>query len=658
MKKLSALILSIMVCLLLCFAITTVTADGVSGTAGDLTWTIEDNVLTITGRGIIPNYSSGSAPWYPHRESISSIVIGDEVTSIGTYAFAGMTTPGEISIGSEVLGIGNYAFSGCTSLTDVILPEKLMIIGIRSFENCASLGSITFPNSMTRMGQYAFTNCDALGTVRTGDGLKAISSYAFYDCNALSTLVIGDGVTSIDEYAFTGCNSLSNVTIGRGVTSIGNYAFGGKNETYKTVGNHNYWYRYSGCNSLRNIVIPDNVTSIGNYAFSGSGLVSVVMGSGVTNIGTSAFSQCTEMTSLSLGSGLTSIGQDAFAGCTGLSRVVIPDNVTSIGQGAFCGCGGMIRLTLGENVVSIGSNAFNNCSILSKVIAKENLSTVELNAFTGCAGLLDVYYTGSEDDKALISFKNGNSYFTDATWHFGLEPEHNLVQVNAIEPTCLAGGNISYFRCTDCDVYFSLEDGTTKLAASDVMLDPLGHEWGEWIITKEPTPTTIGVKTRTCQRCYTIDKEAIPMLEVDAYTVTYHANGGTGTPTKQIKYAETDLVLSDKAPTKAESTFRSWNTEADGTGTVYKPGDTYSTDADLNLYAQWISNDRILTLPTFMTTIESEAFVNTAAEAIRIPASTTEIADDAFDEELVIITCLNSPAAEWAEENHYEYIIE
>ena len=129
MKKLWGLMLSIAACLLLCFAITPVLADGPSGTAGDLTWSITDNELTITGRGIIPNYNSGGAPWYNYHESVSSIVIGDNVTSIGTYAFAGMTTPGEITIGSGVLTIGNYAFSDCTSLTLLELPNGLLNIG-------------------------------------------------------------------------------------------------------------------------------------------------------------------------------------------------------------------------------------------------------------------------------------------------------------------------------------------------------------------------------------------------------------------------------------------------------------------------------------------------------------------------------------------------
>lgn len=68
--------------------------------------------------------------------------------------------------------------------------------------------------------------------------------------------------------------------------------------------------------------------------------------------------------------------------------------------------------------------------------------------------------------------------------------------------------------------------------------------------------------------------------------------------------------------------------------------------------------NNILTLPESLTTIESEAFISVAADAVRIPETVTFIADDAFDTGLIIIAPANSPAAEWAEEHHFELIIE
>lgn len=74
------------------------------------------------------------------------------------------------------------------------------------------------------------------------------------------------------------------------------------------------------------------------------------------------------------------------------------------------------------------------------------------------------------------------------------------------------------------------------------------------------------------------------------YTVSYNANGGSGTPSNQTKTQGTNLVLSSTKPTRSGYTFVNWNTKGDGTGKSYVPGATYSTDANLTLYAIWKTN--------------------------------------------------------------------
>ena len=74
------------------------------------------------------------------------------------------------------------------------------------------------------------------------------------------------------------------------------------------------------------------------------------------------------------------------------------------------------------------------------------------------------------------------------------------------------------------------------------------------------------------------------------YTVSYNADGGSGTPSNQTKTQGTNLVLSSTKPTRSGYTFVNWNTKGDGTGKSYAPGATYSTDANLTLYAIWKTN--------------------------------------------------------------------
>ena len=78
------------------------------------------------------------------------------------------------------------------------------------------------------------------------------------------------------------------------------------------------------------------------------------------------------------------------------------------------------------------------------------------------------------------------------------------------------------------------------------------------------------------------------------YTVAFDFNGGTGAPASQTKTYRQALTLTIEAPTREGYTFMGWNTQADGMGTSYAPGASYTTEADVTLYAQWIANTPVV----------------------------------------------------------------
>lgn len=73
----------------------------------------------------------------------------------------------------------------------------------------------------------------------------------------------------------------------------------------------------------------------------------------------------------------------------------------------------------------------------------------------------------------------------------------------------------------------------------------------------------------------------------ETHTIRYDANGGSGAPGNQTKTMGVDLWLSSTTPSKPQCVFKGWNTQANGSGTSYSPGQQFYPDADTTLYAQW-----------------------------------------------------------------------
>ena len=121
-RKIISLVLSL--CMLLSVFSATLTAQAAiyTGEQGTITWSIntETGVLTFSGSGEIV---SGGA-WNQYRSSITSIVIEDGITSIGSSAFAGISTLTDVTIPGTVTNIGASAFTA-TGLKNVVLPASV-----------------------------------------------------------------------------------------------------------------------------------------------------------------------------------------------------------------------------------------------------------------------------------------------------------------------------------------------------------------------------------------------------------------------------------------------------------------------------------------------------------------------------------------------------
>ena len=119
---------------------------------------------------------------------------------------------------------------------------------------------------------------------------------------------------------------------------------------------------------LPSMIDGKSVTSIGDSAFSScSNLTSITIPDGVTNIGKSAFSNCSNLTAIILPDSVTNMESGIFFDCEKLKSIKIPDGVTSI-QDIFLGCRSLINITISKNVKEIGYYAFSSCSHLEEFI--------------------------------------------------------------------------------------------------------------------------------------------------------------------------------------------------------------------------------------------------------------------------------------------------
>ncbi len=421
-----------------------------------------------------------------YNEYAGSVVIPESVTYNGTTY--------------SITSIGSGAFRGCTMLTSIEIPNSVTSIGSSAFRECTMLTSITIPNSVTSIGDYAFRDCSSLTSIVVdGNNTKydsrencnaiietetntlvlgcentiipnsvtSIERYAFYDCTGLTSIIIGNSVTSIGESAFYGCSGLTSITIPNSVTSIGNEAFNGctslkelrieDGEGTLSLGHNTYDSHYTGkglfydcpletlylgrdlsyntdrdygCSpfydikTLASVTIGNSVTSIGSSAFYNcTGITSIVVDgnntkydsrencnaiietetntliagckntiipNSVTSIGSSAFYKCTGLTSIEIGNSVTSIGSSAFYKCTGLTSIEIGNSVTSIGSSAFSDCTGLTSITIPNSVTSIGDYAFYNCTGLTSIIIGNSVTSIGEEAFAYCTGITSI----------------------------------------------------------------------------------------------------------------------------------------------------------------------------------------------------------------------------------------------------------------------------
>lgn len=385
-----------------------------------------------------------------NNQEITDMVIPEDVTSIGDYAFCRCEGLKSVTFHDNVTYLGSDAFKDCSGLTKVELPMNLKRVEGGAFSKCNNLATVTIPEGMEEIGFWAFAQsglktltlpstirdlsqsfveCEQLETLTLTDGITNLGG-SFYGCTALTEVRIPGSVKKMSYQDFTSDTSLKTVIIDEGVEEVAGFDRCSQlvnltiPSTAKKIGTFNnctsltsvflpegveYIASFNGCTSLQQINIPSTVTYVGTFKDCNA-LEKVIVAdlkswcharhydadlygpqkpSGKLYLGT--VEQNEPITKLEIPEGTEFVAAWAFCHMPSLTSVSIPSTVKYLGGGTFRGCTNIEEIVLPEGLEEFGYKEFAGCTKLAKLTIPSTVTKIDQEAFVEVANLADVW---------------------------------------------------------------------------------------------------------------------------------------------------------------------------------------------------------------------------------------------------------------------------
>lgn len=255
--------------------------------------------------GVLFNKAKTKLILYPQNLALKSYTIPKTVTTIGDFAFYGISKLETVNT-SNVKKIGEGAFYN-SGIKEVVLGNKVETIGKYAFQECGKLKTIKVPAGVIKIGEMAFGDKSTVEVSKNNkkylseDGVlfnKDKTTLIKYSASKTDdTYTIPSTVTKISVNAFYSNDYLVNVKFPENLKTIEIGAF-------------------CDCDKIKSISLPKTITTIGEEAFTDCNSLkklTIAEGSKAT-IGAMAFAYCSKLSSISISSKIYKIGQDAFDG--------------------------------------------------------------------------------------------------------------------------------------------------------------------------------------------------------------------------------------------------------------------------------------------------------------------------------------------------------
>lgn len=321
----------------------------------------------------------------------------------------------------HVTAINAGSFENCKELVSITIPNNIIELEGYTFEDCINLSSVTLPDKLTKIHGGAFMNCKNLTSITIPSSVTEIGTEAFWG-TGLTSINIPNNVSSVIPGAFSGCRKLETIMV-----ESGNKVYDSRNNCNAIIETESNKL-ITGC---QNTIIPNGVTCIEQYAFCDcSNLNRIIIPSSVNNIMSAAFFNCYGLTSIQVESG--NKVYDSRNNCNaiietktsslilGCPTTIIPNSVKNIGTYAFANYSDITSISIPNSVKLIYYSAFSGCRSLQSIVLPQNLGLIANSAFTGCSGIKDVYCYAEDAPQTNITFYNhafSESSYTEARLH-------------------------------------------------------------------------------------------------------------------------------------------------------------------------------------------------------------------------------------------------
>lgn len=340
----------------------------------------------------------------------ASLVVGEAEVAAGIRTIAGgafkEANIDSVVIAEDVISIGDYAFLDCKSLQTVIMGKNVKEFGQSAFEGTPWLDNLKEENQMVTINKILIDGKNTAGNVIIPDDIIAIADGAFYWNEQIKNITIPESVVYVGENSFYGCINLMHVVVSNSMEVIDDGAF---EECDKlrlfTVGDsqdisefpEELQYigerAFAGCRNLQNIIITNNVRGFGTGCFQGcTDLKRVTLEEGIGCVGNLCFYGCSSLPEIILPNSIQYLGSQAFATCGLLTDVKLPDDIKEIPSRCFEQCYSMINIEIPDTVQLIGAYAFMDCSSLVKFVLPERIQSISYDALMGCLALEEIIY--------------------------------------------------------------------------------------------------------------------------------------------------------------------------------------------------------------------------------------------------------------------------